>query len=116
MTPVHRRWEGSMDKQRLWQGRMLTLGFTVLMVLLLAACNRGGEQQPGQADGGNGGGQIRIGWVAQNFSNPAIVDMVKAGQDEAKKLGNVEVRAEDSQNLEDQISKAETLIAQGVDV
>jgi ABC-type sugar transport system substrate-binding protein len=98
-------------------GRVLPAACIALLLLSLSACGRGKESQGGAEGGGNAGGRIRIGWVAQNFSNPAIVDMVKAGQDEAKqKFPNVEVRAEDSQNLEDQISKAETLIAQGVDV
>jgi ABC-type sugar transport system substrate-binding protein len=104
------RWKNS-------PGRMLAGVCTALLLLSLAACGRGQEPQGGAQGGGNAGDRIRIGWVAQNFSNPAIVDMVKAGQDEAKtKFPNVEVTAEDSQNLEDQISKAETLIAQGVDV
>jgi ribose transport system substrate-binding protein len=104
------RWKNS-------PGRMLAGACTALLLFSLAACGRGQESQGGAQGGGNAGDRIRIGWVAQNFSNPAIVDMVKAGQDEAKtKFPNVEVTAEDSQNLEDQISKAETLIAQGIDV
>ena len=96
--------------------RLRAVAFTAVLLLSLAAC---GGDDAGQGSGGQTGGggeRMRIGWVAQNFSNPAIVDMVNAGKDEAaKKFPNVEVRAEDSQNLEDQISKAETLIAQGVD-
>ena len=109
---------GNMGNETTSLRRLRAVACIAVLALSLAACGGDdGGQASGDQAGGGGGERIRIGWVVQNFSNPAIVQMVDAGKDEAaKNFPNVEVLAEDSKNLEDQISKAETLIAQGVDV
>jgi ABC-type sugar transport system substrate-binding protein len=60
--------------------------------------------------------EITLGLVLQNFTNPAIKDVADAAADEAEKhYPNVTVLAQDSTTLEEQVAKAETFIAQGVD-
>ena len=59
---------------------------------------------------------ITLGLVLQNFTNPAIKDIADAAIDEAAtNFPHVTVLAQDSTTLEDQVAKAETFIAQGVD-
>jgi ABC-type sugar transport system substrate-binding protein len=53
--------------------------------------------------------------VLQNYTNPAIKDIGLAAVDEARKFPNVKVTDQDSQNLQDQVAKAETFISQKVD-
>lgn len=107
----------SMCEQSKWL-RVVAMAVSILFVL--TACGNGDtEGDANRTDEGTGADELelRIGWVAQNFTNPAIVDMVEAGRDEvSENYPNVTLVAEDSEDLEDQISKAETLLAQGIDV
>jgi ABC-type sugar transport system substrate-binding protein len=83
----------------------------VLLALVAAGCGRG--------DGGGGGGgteTVRVGAVTGNFSNPAVKQMVDAMQAEAKKDPNIQLSVQESANVEEQISKAQTMIAQGIKI
>src|SRR5262245_33453344 len=63
-----------------------------------------------------GGAEIRIGAVTGNFSNPAVKQMVDAMQDELKNYPNVTFLVQDSANVQEQVAKAETMLAQGVQI
>lgn len=99
------------------RSRPLRIFFAVLAAFTLVATACGGND----SGGGGGGGDSQdkglvFGMVLQNFTNPAIKDMADASVAEAAVIGNVEVIAQDSNTVEEQVAKAETLIAQGVDV
>lgn len=80
--------------------------------LLLAGCGRDGGQQEG---GGQGGGEaITVGAVSGSAANPAVQVMNEAMQARARERG-VELVVETSEGVEEQIEKAEALIARGVD-
>jgi len=89
------------------------VSFVVLLALVGGACNRGSKSTSGT---GGGGGKIRIGAVTGNFSNPAVKQMVDAMQAQAKKHSNIQLVVQESANVEEQISKAQTMIAQGIKV
>jgi ABC-type sugar transport system substrate-binding protein len=90
------------------RGRSALVAF-LLLALVAAGCNRGSSSS-------GGGDKIRIGAVTGNFSNPAVKQMVDAMQTEAKKRSGVELSVQESANVEEQISKAQTMIAQGIKV
>jgi ABC-type sugar transport system substrate-binding protein len=60
--------------------------------------------------------EIRVGAVTGNFSNPAVKQMVDAMQTELKNFPNVTFLVQDSANVAEQVAKAETMLAQGVQV
>src|SRR5262245_55931966 len=60
--------------------------------------------------------EIRIGAVTGNFSNPAVKQMVDAMQAELENFPNVTFLVQDSANVAEQVAKAETMLAQGVQV
>ena len=60
--------------------------------------------------------EIRIGAVTGNFSNPAVKQMVDAMQTELKNFPDVTFLVQDSANVAEQVAKAETMLAQGVQV
>lgn len=83
----------------------------VISVLVLAGCGQGG----GGAQGGSESAaeDITVGAVSGSAANPAVQvmnDAMKAAADEA----GVDLTVETSESVEEQIEKAETLIAQGV--
>lgn len=86
------------------------LAVFLLLSLAAAGCNRGSSNSAG------GEGPVRIGAVTGNFSNPAVKQMVDAMQAEAKNHPNVELSVQESANVEEQISKAQTMIAQGIKI
>lgn len=97
---------------------------TLLLIaaLALAACSSGGGGGTGggeeAAGGGEGGaaaaGDITVGAVSGSAANPAVQVMNEAMEQRAGELG-VQLLVETSEGVEEQIEKAETLIAQGVD-
>jgi ribose transport system substrate-binding protein len=77
--------------------------------LLTVACGGGGSSNQTS-------NKIRVGVVLQNFTNPAIKDMANSMTTEQKaRYPNLTLVIQDSTTLQDQVSKAETLIAQHVD-
>jgi ABC-type sugar transport system substrate-binding protein len=63
-----------------------------------------------------GGRPIRVGAVTGNFSNPAVKQMVDAMQAQLSKYPQVTFLVQDSANVQEQVAKGETMIAQGVEV
>jgi ABC-type sugar transport system substrate-binding protein len=63
-----------------------------------------------------GGEEIRIGAVTGNFSNPAVKQMVDAMEVELQNHPNVTFLVQDSANVQEQVAKAETMLAQGVQI
>jgi len=59
---------------------------------------------------------FRVGAVVANLDNPAVFEMVQGMESQIANYPNLELAVQDSRNVEDQISKAETLLAQGVNV
>ncbi|GES24503.1 hypothetical protein Aple_074020 [Acrocarpospora pleiomorpha] len=62
-----------------------------------------------------GTGKTTIGMVTQAWDNPAIKDMADAAIAQAGKHANVELLAQDSANMQDMISKVQTMISRKVD-
>ena len=62
------------------------------------------------------GEEIRIGAVTGNFSNPAVKQMVDAMEAELQNHPNVTFLVQDSANVQEQVAKAETMLAQGVQI
>jgi ABC-type sugar transport system substrate-binding protein len=62
------------------------------------------------------GEEIRIGAVTGNFSNPAVKQMVDAMEAELANYPNVTFLVQDSANVQEQVAKAETMLAQGVQI
>lgn len=100
--------------------RLLVLA---VVMLALAACGGNGTDTP---DGGNagpdtgtentndeGGADITVGAVSGSAANPAVQVMNDAMRAAAQRAG-VRLVVETSESVEEQIEKAETLIAQGV--
>lgn len=90
--------------------RMLKIGtFLVLAAIAIAACG-------GSGSSAGGGKQVRVGAVVSDQTNPAVRDMVNAMQAEAKKYSQIKLTVQYTTSVEDQVSKAQTMIAQHVDV
>ncbi len=60
-------------------------------------------------------GKTTIGMVTQAWDNPAIKDMADAAIAQAAKHPDVELLAQDSANMQDMISKVQTMISRKVD-
>ncbi|MFH5823316.1 sugar ABC transporter substrate-binding protein [Georgenia sp. AZ-5] len=81
--------------------------------MIAAACNRAEETGAGGEQGGEAP-QITIGAVSGSAANPAVQVMNDAMEERAEEVG-VELLVETSEGVEEQIEKAEAMIAQGVD-
>lgn len=84
----------------------------VLMVcaLVLTGCDRGDDA----SSGGGSAADITIGAVSGSAANPAVTVMNDAMRKRAEEAG-VELLVETSENAEEQIEKADAMIARGVD-
>lgn len=90
-----------------YRPRALAAALT-MCVLVLAGCNRGG------GSGGGAAADITIGAVSGSAANPAVTVMNDAMRKRADEKG-VELFIETSENAEEQIQKADAMIARGVD-
>lgn len=96
----------------------------LIALLALAACSSGatgggtgGGEEPtaaGDEGGDAAAGDITAGAVSGSAANPAVQVMNEAMEQRADEVG-VQLLVETSEGVEEQIEKAETLIAQGVD-
>jgi ribose transport system substrate-binding protein len=87
--------------------RVSALG--LLAVIAIAACGGGTSTQGGTK-------QVRVGAVLSDQTNPAVRDMGNAAKAEAAKYPQVSLNLQYTTSVEDQVTKAQTMIAQHVDV
>ncbi|WP_432974755.1 sugar ABC transporter substrate-binding protein [Dactylosporangium sp. CA-233914] len=87
------------------RSRLLLAGAALL--LLSSACS-----QPATS---SETGKTTIGLVTQAWDNPAIKDLADAATAQAGKHANVTLLAQDSSNMQDMISKVQTMISRKVD-
>ena len=103
-------------------GMQRVLTVIIALVLVTAACSGGsvgGSSSPSSrsttaTESASGGKTITLGLVTEAWDNPAIKDMADAAIAQAKAKG-VKLLAQDSSNIQDEITKAQTLISQKVD-
>lgn len=87
----------------------------VLVGLSMVACSAKTSSSASSAATGKTVSTITIGMVTEAWDNPAIKDMADAAIAQAKSYPNVVILAQDSTNMQDEISKVQTLISRGVD-
>jgi ABC-type sugar transport system substrate-binding protein len=97
-----------MQLRNRWRAAVAALA---ICTLGLAACNRGDDTA--SSGGGSGAEQITVGAVSGSAANPAVQVMNDAMKQRAQEKG-VKLLVETSENVEEQIEKAEAMIAQGV--
>ncbi|WP_341720642.1 sugar ABC transporter substrate-binding protein [Micromonospora sp. FIMYZ51] len=90
--------------------RQLVAVFGAVSLLAVTACSRDTVDSPGASDGAK---EIVIGQVSGSAANPAVQVMNDAMTARAEEAG-VKLLVETSENVEEQITKAEAMIAQGV--
>jgi ribose transport system substrate-binding protein len=91
-------------------GRWRGAAALALCALVLAGCGRGAAS----SDSKGAGKEITIGAVSASAANPAVQMMNDAMKKRAQEKG-VKLLVETSESVEEQIEKAEAMIAQGVD-
>lgn len=96
--------------------RRWAIPVVVSLAVLGAACGRGSDDSGGGTGSGEGDETYRFAVVLQDLTNPAIQDIQNGIQAEAANFPNITVEIQGSKGPEEQIAKAETFIAQGVDV
>ena len=87
---------------------MLRFALSLIGALLLSSCGQGGD------DGGEQ--RLKVGYVVNYMSHEWYQNICKAAEVRAKEMGVDLVIADANMDVAAQISKAENLIAQGVDV
>ena len=88
--------------------RRRTIAMAGAVLLLATACSATDSSD-------ETGKTITIGMVTQAWDNPAIKDMADAAIAQAAKTPEVKLLAQDSANMQDMISKVQTMISQQVD-
>ncbi len=86
---------------------MVKFALSLIGVLLLSACGQGGEE---------GEKRLKVGYVVNYMSHEWYQNICKAAEVRAGEMGVDLVIADANMDVAAQISKAENLIAQGVDV
>jgi ribose transport system substrate-binding protein len=84
--------------------------FSLMIVVAIAACGGGSSSSQGGAK------QVRVAAILGDQTNPAIRDMGNAIKAEAAKYPQISLNLQFTTTSEDQVSKAQTMIAQHVDV
>jgi ribose transport system substrate-binding protein len=79
-------------------------------VLFLTGCSSASSEL-----GADNGGKLKIGLVTQAWDNPAIKDMSEAAEAAAEENGNIELLSQDSRDMQDMVTKLQTMIGRGVD-
>ncbi len=83
--------------------------FSLMIVIAIAACGGGSSTQGGAK-------QVRVAAILSDQTNPAVRDMGNAIKAEAAKHSQISLNLQYTTSVEDQVSKAQTMIAQHVDV
>jgi ribose transport system substrate-binding protein len=102
---------GAQGQRRAVRGRLGTVAAALAvcgsLVMLAAGCGPSAES--------SASGNYRVGVVLNTFTNPAIKSIATAIEDAAKsKYPGSQFQVQSSDNLQDQIAKAETMISSGV--
>jgi ribose transport system substrate-binding protein len=94
--------------------RATSLAAAVIFSLGLAGCSSPDSSSGGSSGGDKKASDIKVGVVAGSAANPAVQVMNDASKKRADELG-VDLLVETSESVDEQIEKADAMIAQGVD-